>query len=51
MSDTHEVRELNRRLKFANRTMGRQGRTIAERRRLERMVDRAERSPKLRLVK
>ena len=28
MSDTHEVRELRRRLKQANAVMGRQGRTI-----------------------
>jgi uncharacterized coiled-coil protein SlyX len=30
MSDDHEVRELRRRLKRANTTMGRQGRTIAD---------------------
>jgi hypothetical protein len=29
MSDTHDIRELARRLKLANRTMGRQGVTIA----------------------
>lgn len=29
MNDTHEVRDLKRRLKIANKTMGRQGQTIA----------------------
>lgn len=29
MSDDHEVRELRRRLRIANKTMGRQGQTIA----------------------
>lgn len=29
MNNTHEVRDLKRRLKIANKTMGRQGQTIA----------------------
>jgi hypothetical protein len=29
MNDTHEVRDLKRRLKIANKTMGKQGQTIA----------------------